>query len=219
MTSKRQLFSEPQVAQYFELSTLRKMAGRPARNFHRVLVKELVDNSLDAAEAAGISPEVRVQIVGGMNAFATQVIDNGLGITTEVLDKLRDFSKFASDKALYRTPTRGQQGNALKTVFAMPYATGYSHREPVVHSLGLKHTIQAGLDDAGLPKVGRESTVDGASEDGKGTSIFVPISLVDRRQRMGASDHEVRDLLRAYHVFNPHAKVSFQHYVPLSGPG
>jgi DNA topoisomerase VI subunit B len=132
MTSKRQLFSEPQVAQYFELSTLAKMAGRPARDFHRVLVKELVDNSLDAAEAAGIAPEIRVQIIGGEGYFAAHVPDNGLGVTSETLDKLLDYWTFTSDKALYRTPTRGQQGNATKVLFAVPFATGYERQSPEV---------------------------------------------------------------------------------------
>jgi hypothetical protein len=186
MTSKRQLFSEPQVAQYFELSTLAKMAGRPATDFHRVLVKELVDNSLDAAEAAGIAPEIRVQIIGGEGYFAAHVPDNGLGVTSETLDKLLDYSTFTSDKALYRTPTRGQQGNATKVLFAVPFATGYERQSPEVVSLGFKHTIHAGLDDAGHPSVGRERSVDGSGKD-LGTSMFVPMRVLYRSQRGGAS--------------------------------
>src|SRR5215213_9700728 len=216
MTSKRQLFSEPQVAQYFELSTLGKMAGRPSWDFHRVLVKELVDNSLDAAEAAGIAPEIKVRIVGGHSYFAAHVIDNGLGITSETLDKLLDYSTFTSDKAQYRTPTRGQQGNATKALFAMPFATGYEHRDTVVESLGFEHTIHAGLDDAGLPIVGRKSTPNGKAE---GTSVYITIGLTLGRQMWGGKDGEVRDLVRAYALFNPHTKVSFAHYSPPTQQG
>jgi DNA topoisomerase VI subunit B len=218
MTSKRQLFSEPQVAQYFELSTLSKMAGRPPSDFHRVIVKELVDNSLDAAEAVGIDPEIRVQIVGGRSFFAGHVFDNGLGITSETLDKLLDYSTFTSDKALYRTPTRGQQGNATKALFAMPFATGYDRRDPVVESLGFRHTIHARLDDAGLPSVGRESTADG-SGDGRGTQVQIPIRVGYVNQRGGGQLGEIRDLVRAYALFNPHAKVSFAHYKPPTQQG
>jgi DNA topoisomerase VI subunit B len=124
MTSKRQLFSEPQVAQYFELSTLEKMAGRPSWDFHRVLVKELVDNSLDAAEAAGIDPEIKVRIVGGHSYFAAHLIDNGLGITSETLDKLLDYSTFTSDKALYRTLYQGATGQRHKGAFRHAFRNG-----------------------------------------------------------------------------------------------
>src|SRR5215217_2813333 len=208
MTSKRQLFSEPQVAQYFERETLSKMTGRPVYDFHRVLVKELVDNSLDAAESAGIAPEIVVRVIEGRSIFAAHVVDNGNGIAPETLDKLLDFSKFTSDKSLYRSPTRGQQGNALKTIFAMPYATGYTKSKPVVESLGFRHTIHAGLDEAGLPKVERVSE---PLEEANGTKIFSPIGLGKYLRTL--EDSKISDLIRGYHLYNPHLKVSFEEFV------
>jgi hypothetical protein len=49
--------SEPQAAQYLYAERLVKMTGRPRHDWHRVVVKELVDNALDAAEMAGVAPE------------------------------------------------------------------------------------------------------------------------------------------------------------------
>jgi DNA topoisomerase VI subunit B len=215
MTSKRQLFSEPQVAQYFELQSLGKRVGRPPRDFHRVVVKELIDNSLDAAEAAGVAPEIEVEIIGSKVFLVAHVSDNGGGITPEMLDKLLDFSTFSSDKALYRTPTRGQQGNALKTLISMPFATEFGN-ETYVYSGGHKHTIEAGLDEAGLPNVGRESV---PHDKHHGTTITVPLTYTHTNQFRGMPGWEILELVRAYHVFNPHAEVSFEHYEPPSEQG
>jgi DNA topoisomerase VI subunit B len=212
MSSKRQLFSEPQVAQYFELQSLGKRVGRPPHDFHRVVVKELIDNSLDAAEAAGVTPEVGVEIIGHKVFLVAHVSDNGNGITPAVLDKLLDFSKFSSDKALYRSPTRGQQGNALKTLMAMPFATEFGN-ETYVYSGGHKHTIEAGLDEAGLPRVGRESV---PYDKHHGTTITVPLNYTHTNQTRGMPGWQILELVRAYHVFNPHAEVSFEHYEPPS---
>jgi DNA topoisomerase VI subunit B len=89
MGSKRQVFSETQMAQYFQADRLEKMAGRPQNDFHRVVVKELQDNALDAAESAGVAPEVGVQVVLGRRSyFGVRISDNGPGISQEVLDKL-----------------------------------------------------------------------------------------------------------------------------------
>jgi hypothetical protein len=92
----------------------------------------------------------------------------------------------------------------------MPYATQRSTR-PTVDSLGVRHEIDAGLDDAGLPKVGRESESLADSSDHSGTTVYVPLGL--RTSVLGRADQDAQNLVRAYHVFNPHAKVTFEAYV------
>jgi len=216
MTSKRQIFSESQIAQYFDKDTLVKMSGRSSSDFHRVAVKELVDNAIDAAESAGIDPEIEVDIIENDGALIAMVTDNGSGITPEVLDELLDYSTFTSDKALYRTPSRGQQGNALKTLFALPFATGFSNTHPIVTSSGWHHTIKAGLDEAGLPMVSRDSE---PHEDGDGTKIAVPVGFGYRHRGMHSRGDEIKDLVRGYHLFNPHLKVSFNEFSRASTQG
>ena len=82
------------------------------------MVKELLDNALDAAEMARVGvPHVGVKGRVDGDFLVLQVHDNGVGIPADVVKRALDFSTLTSDKALYRTPTRGQQGNALKTIF------------------------------------------------------------------------------------------------------
>ncbi|GGL59251.1 DNA topoisomerase VI subunit B [Halocalculus aciditolerans] len=72
-------------------------------------VKEAVDNALDAAEEAGILPDIYVEIAENGDYYTLVVEDNGPGITKEqvpkVFGKLLYGSRFHS-----REQTRGQQG-------------------------------------------------------------------------------------------------------------
>ena len=55
----RETFATPRAAEFFERSALQAQTGRSADEFAAVLVKELLDNALDAAETAGVAPESR----------------------------------------------------------------------------------------------------------------------------------------------------------------
>jgi DNA topoisomerase VI subunit B len=81
------------------------------------LLKELIDNALDACEMAGIAPCIDVAV--GEGFFS--VHDNGPGLSAETLVGSLDYLKRVSDKAFYVSPTRGQL--TLK-VFGAPFAHG-----------------------------------------------------------------------------------------------
>ena len=74
--------------------------------------------------------------------------DNGAGITPDTVAGLCDFTMLVSDKARYRGPTRGAQGNAFKTLLGIPYALGVA--EPVViESAGVRHELRVTVDQVG----------------------------------------------------------------------
>ncbi len=81
------------------------------------VVRELVDNALDACETAGIAPEIVVTV----EQDAVSVRDNGPGLPERTLARSLDYLVRVSDKAHYVSPTRGQLGNALKCLWAAPY--------------------------------------------------------------------------------------------------
>ncbi|CAK0764755.1 hypothetical protein CCP4SC76_410001 [Gammaproteobacteria bacterium] len=80
-----------------------------------------MDNSLDACESNNIAPEIRIEL----QEDAIIVTDNGPGLPLSTLEKSLNYSMRASDKLGYVSPSRGQQGNALKTAWAAAFvATG-----------------------------------------------------------------------------------------------
>jgi len=52
----------PRGSEYLSASELEVETGRPEWEFAAVVLKELIDNALDAAEAAGVAPEITVGI-------------------------------------------------------------------------------------------------------------------------------------------------------------
>ena len=99
------------------------------------------------------------------------VADNGAGIPADVVARVLDYSTLTSDKALYRSPCRGAQGNALKTIIGIPVALGVT--EPVViEARGIRHVIAVSLDPAGNVAVRHEQHDCSRT---KGTAVSVPL--------------------------------------------
>ena len=89
------------------------------------MLKELVDNALDAAEEAEIAPVVSITVKGR----SIIIKDNGPGIPAKTIDGVLDYSIRVSSREAYVSPTRGAQGNALKTILPMAYVLNEHHGE------------------------------------------------------------------------------------------
>jgi DNA topoisomerase VI subunit B len=78
-----------------------------------VVLKELVDNALDACEKADVSPVIGIEVHGTHSGgIEISVSDNGPGIPTKTVESVLNFDTRTSDNAAYRSPSRGAQGNA-----------------------------------------------------------------------------------------------------------
>jgi DNA topoisomerase VI subunit B len=139
-------------AEYFSVKELQAMTGQPQERFAIVIAKELVDNALDGCESSGVQPDITLDWAGDDKTLILSVADNGKGIPPEIIDRILDFSVRVSDKVLYRSPSRGAQGNALKTVIGMPFALG-SDSPVIIDSRGVRHAIRAWVDPLGAVMV------------------------------------------------------------------
>ena len=188
-------FETPRVSEYFNGRELAMLTGQPERSFAAMPCKNR-NNALDAAESVGVMPELSFEIGTSDGLLTISATDNGPGIPPELIEKVLDFSIRASDKAAYRSPTRGAQGNALKTVIGIPHALG--GQDPVIiEGRGVRHTIRAWLDPANeLPVVhdSRRST----RKAGTRVSVTVPAQC---------QSFDPLDWARAISLFNPHALV------------
>ena len=99
---------------------LSKRMGCQRALWLRAAVKELLDNSLDATEEAGVAPEVTIEVDGG----TITVADNGPGMPPELVEQLCIRSERTSTREGYAAPDRGAQGNALQVLMALGLADG-----------------------------------------------------------------------------------------------
>jgi DNA topoisomerase VI subunit B len=137
----RQVFITSRSLEFCSQKELVLQTGHPIDQWPLVVEKELIDNALDAAEEAGIAPKITVEVQCDTNASIT-VRDNGPGIPAATVKALLDFNVRVSSREAYVSPTRGAQGNALKTAVAMAFALDGSAGETIIEACGVRHSIR-----------------------------------------------------------------------------
>jgi hypothetical protein len=142
-TPMRETLTRTRESEYFTRDGLRTLTGLEDYKWDYAIVKELLDNALDAVNDLD---EKRVSVY--YDGITLRVCDNGPGISPDALDKVYDFSLYVSSKHNFRTPTRGMQGNALKTIigicFLREYALSFAVGSKIYH-----YEINKTLLDAG----------------------------------------------------------------------
>lgn len=198
--------SAPRDAEYLTAGRLQALSGQPLERFGDVVLKEAIDNSLDACESAGITPEITVEVVPGEGRRSwLRIADNGTGIPAWKVAEITDFSTSTSDKAAYRSPTRGAQGSAWSCILGIPWALGL--RDPAgtvtVEACGALHEITPRLV---LGDLVVDYPAPQPSPRTAGTVVSVPLP-----------DCDAPDVIRwaqDYHAINPHANIT----VHAAGP-
>src|SRR5262245_51723691 len=142
------------VSRLMEFCTLRELQNQTGHSYYRwlqVVLKELMDNGLDACEEAEIAPVISISVKQG----SITIQDNGGGIETATIKSILDYTIRVSSREAYVSPTRGAQGNALKTILAMAYVLNRevfndSGSEAVgttiIETRGARHCIEFRVD-------------------------------------------------------------------------
>ena len=164
-----------------------------------------MDNALDACEEAEVAPVISIAVKPG----SITIQDNGGGIETDTIKSILDYTIRVSSREAYVSPTRGAQGNALKTILAMGYVLDREREDAdginneavgvtFIETRGVKHRIEFRVDHVNnQPKITHTTT---PSPIDVGTKITIkwPIELrVDRSNRF-------KQLAESYVWFNPH---------------
>ena len=168
------------------------------------LLKELVDNALDACESAGIAPVIEVEV--DENSFTVR--DNGPGIPAKTLEDSLNYLLRVSDKSFYVSPTRGQQGNALKTVWAAPFVVnGNGHVD--VWTRGEHHIIETSINRlTQKPKISHRTEPE-IVKNGTSIQIYWPgINQLIRTETYYSYKfpEEAKRFIQEYAALNPHAR-------------
>jgi len=208
---QRTTFETSRAAEYFDARQLSALTGVSQDEFARVCLKELVDNSFDACETAGVAPVVSVKVEREDEIIRLSVADNGPGMPAEVVRKVLDYNIRVSDKAAYRSPTRGAQGNALKTVIGIPYALG--SKEPlVVEAQGTSHCIRPWVDPTGGVHFDYTSAEMLLDSTGTTVSLEMPAGWMSSESYgdyYHKQDFDPLHWVRSFAAFSPHATVSY----------
>ena len=111
---ERETFRTSRLLDFIGQRELTAQIGHPANEWPYVILKELADNSLDVCEEAEVAPEISVSV--DTTEGTITVADNGPGISSKVVSDILDYAVRVSSREAYCSPTRGAQGNALKTI-------------------------------------------------------------------------------------------------------
>jgi DNA topoisomerase VI subunit B len=193
----RQVFTKKRQLDFFNENGLAAQIGYARRWWPAVLLKELLDNALDICESADIVPTITVTVTED----SLTVSDNGTGLPASTLETSLNYELRVSDKIMYVAPTRGQLGNALKTVWVLPYVASDDARGLVeVDACGIHHriTISGSSQDPQIVHTTQKSVVK------NGTILKVTWPGLARSQ----GDSETQDfysVVKRFALLNPHA--------------
>jgi DNA topoisomerase VI subunit B len=198
---KRETFQTSRLLDFCSERELVKQIGHPVDRWPLVILKELLDNAIDAAEEVGTAPVIRVEVTDQ----TIVIFDNGPGIPAETISGILDFSVRISSREAYCSPTRGAQGNALKTVVAMPFALDGTEGETLIESRGTAHRISFTVDQVRQePKIRHIRDV---SLVRKGTRITVRWPLCACSKLDQAKAHFLQ-MAEDFGWLNPHLSLS-----------
>lgn len=199
-TLQRTAFSTSRLLEFFTEKELNMQIGYRPELWGLALVKELIDNALDACESAGISPDIHITI----EPDAVTVADNGPGLPYAVLEQSLDYAVRVSDKSHYVSPTRGQLGNALKCVWAAPFVVDGEHGCVEVSTPDYSRIIDVRLD-----RIAQRPVLELVESPRiVKTGTFIKMHWRGLASILAGSGFGF--FYNAYTAFNPHASFSYQ---------
>jgi DNA topoisomerase VI subunit B len=207
--SVRKLTRVPfQVSRLMEFCNERELVnqtGHKVSEWPLVVLKELMDNALDECEEAGIAPSITVDIDGDKIA----ITDNGRGIPAKTIESVLDYSIRVSSREAYVSPTRGAQGNALKTIMPMSYVLDGGRGEDacgetVIEAHGVAHHIRFSVNH-----IRQEPTIEHATKPSavvSGTRVTVELPGYDAGDdwSLAMRKGQFLKLAESYAWLNPH---------------
>jgi DNA topoisomerase VI subunit B len=170
---ERTTFATSRLSEFCSRKELVAQTGNQPEAWPLVALKELVDNALDACEEAGIAPAVEVRVA----PEAITIIDNGPGIPAPTVEHLLDFSVRVSSREAYVAPDRGAQGNALKTILAMPFVLDGTTGRVIICAHGVRHAIDFDVDPIRQQPVIRHHREAGDVRTGTSIEVIWPDSV------------------------------------------
>ncbi len=193
---ERTTFRTSRLLDFCSEKELVAQTGHEPCEWPLVILKELIDNALDACEEAGTAPQITVKV----DSKGITVADNGPGLPVKTIEGILDYSVRVSSREAYVAPDRGAQGNALKCLVPMPFVLSKEDQAGRVDITtgGQRHEITFSVDPIRQePKI--ERTVRSVENVQNGTSITVFLASC-----IASSKVEFVQLASDFTFLNPH---------------
>ncbi len=197
-------FKEHSVADFFKKN--RQMLGLYGKQRTlTTIVHELVTNSLDACEEAGILPDIEVKISEiGDEYYEIGVIDNGPGIPEEKIGSA--LGKLLAGTKFHRlVQTRGQQGIGVSGIILFSQiTTGKPTKVISGTNNGKTVSLEISIDSkTNSPKITDKHYLE---KKFRGTAIRSKFKEIQYKKGQSSVD----EYLRRTAISNPHATIKFE---------
>jgi DNA topoisomerase VI subunit B len=205
---ERVAFTTSRLMEFASEKELVAQTGHETYRWPQVISKELVDNGADACEESGVTPVIKIMITTGKDGKPTRIVieDNGPGIPSETITGIINYNVRISSREALISPTRGRQGNALKTILPMAYVLGSKGKgETWIEARGLKHRILFTVN-----QIKQEPVVDNIRTHSRvttGTRITVFWPNTDEAE---IDPDKIKRLLSEFIWVNPHLTLVFR---------
>jgi len=205
-------FSFNREFDFVRLERLCRTTGRSAHEWDLYIVKELIDNALDADEGLWQSdpqqtPGLKIRVEYAAKQLFVEVSNRSV-FPADLIPEIFATQQYTSRKAFIKGLTRGALGNALKTLLGIPYAlrnrvaSDWSpDQKPLAIICGNQEylpiyrvdTTQQTIEFDCLAKPYKQT---------EGTTIRVALDYFEQEKPRTLA--EVKCLAEQYHLCNPH---------------
>jgi len=199
----RVAFRVSRLMEFCSERELQNQTGHSTFDWPLVVAKELIDNALDACEEAEVAPRILVDVYPGRICIE----DNAGGISAETIKSILDYTVRVSSREAYVSPTRGAQGNALKTILAMGYvldrkvaSDGNAAGITIIETRGVRHQIEFHVDHINNQPNILHTTTASLVKVGTRLTIKWPRKI----ELLEYSEGAFKELVENYAWFNPH---------------
>jgi DNA topoisomerase VI subunit B len=199
----RTTFRTSRLLEFCSQKELINQTGHPVAYWPLVILKELVDNAIDACEEAQTPPVINIDV--SLDQGEITVTDNGPGLKPETIADILDYTVRASSREAYVSPTRGAQGNALKTIVAMPFALDGNVGRVTIDARGVAHRIEFSVDQ--IRQEPRINHVKEASDVRGGTRVKVHWPDL-ACSNLAAAEVRFLQMAEDYVWLNPHLSIT-----------
>ena len=216
---ERVAFTTSRLMEFCKETELVAQTGHESYEWPRVIIKELVDNGIDACEETEVAPSIKVTITTGKSGKPTRIVieDNGPGIPTETITGIINYNIRVSSREAYISPTRGRQGNALKSILPMTYVLGGGIKgETWIEARGFKHQIRFTVNQIKQEPIVNNIRTRSPVTTGTRVTVFWPSKIEAdddyawRDNDPTEIDHDaISELLRQFIWVNPHLTLRF----------